>query len=212
MAGGRAPSFLDIAEPDDRILFVNTFSKNWAMTGWRVGWLAAPPALQQIDREPDPVFDLGRRRLHAARRDRGPRRGRRLHPPSRWSARRPAATSSAAGFGATGRVRFAVPAGAFYLFFAIDGDDRYAQPGLRLVDEANVGLAPGTAFGQAAQSYLRLCFAREPADTRGDRPAGRLAEPGSSRGETASEGASAAGPLRRTSQRAGWTCGRPTAA
>ena len=37
-ASARA-SFLDIMEAEDRILFVNTFSKNWAMTGWRVGWL-----------------------------------------------------------------------------------------------------------------------------------------------------------------------------
>src|SRR5690606_19922095 len=42
----RAPSFYDIIEPDDRILFVNSFSKNWAMTGWRIGWLRVHPELQ----------------------------------------------------------------------------------------------------------------------------------------------------------------------
>ena len=36
---GRAPSFLDISTAEDRILFVNSFSKNWAMTGWRIGWI-----------------------------------------------------------------------------------------------------------------------------------------------------------------------------
>ncbi|MBV8840394.1 MAG: pyridoxal phosphate-dependent aminotransferase, partial [Alphaproteobacteria bacterium] len=46
--GARAPSFYDVMEPDDRILFVNTFSKNWAMTGWRVGWIGANPALGQV--------------------------------------------------------------------------------------------------------------------------------------------------------------------
>src|SRR4051794_24125303 len=45
---GRAPSFLDIAEAEDRILFVNSFSKNWAMTGWRVGWIKTHPSLQQV--------------------------------------------------------------------------------------------------------------------------------------------------------------------
>jgi aspartate/methionine/tyrosine aminotransferase len=46
--GGRAPSFHDIMEPQDRILFVQTLSKNWAMTGWRVGWLEAPEALGPV--------------------------------------------------------------------------------------------------------------------------------------------------------------------
>jgi aspartate/methionine/tyrosine aminotransferase len=45
--GPRAPSFMDVMEPDDRIIFVNSFSKNWAMTGWRVGWLKIHPDLQQ---------------------------------------------------------------------------------------------------------------------------------------------------------------------
>ena len=35
-------------EEDEKILFVNTFSKNWAMTGWRIGWISAPPALEQV--------------------------------------------------------------------------------------------------------------------------------------------------------------------
>lgn len=46
--GGRAPSFLDIMDEDDRSLFVNSFSKNWSMTGWRVGWIVAPPAMGQV--------------------------------------------------------------------------------------------------------------------------------------------------------------------
>src|SRR5262245_58287569 len=45
--GERAPSFYDVMAGDDRVLFVNTFSKNWAMTGWRMGWIAAHPALGQ---------------------------------------------------------------------------------------------------------------------------------------------------------------------
>jgi aspartate/methionine/tyrosine aminotransferase len=44
----RAPSFKDVMDENDRIMFVQTFSKNWAMTGWRMGWLEAPPALAQV--------------------------------------------------------------------------------------------------------------------------------------------------------------------
>src|SRR3546814_9701315 len=40
-----APSFLEIAEPDDPLLVVNSFSKTWAMTGWRVGWLTHPAGI-----------------------------------------------------------------------------------------------------------------------------------------------------------------------
>jgi aspartate/methionine/tyrosine aminotransferase len=35
---------------------------------------------------------------------------------------------------------------------------------LRLIDEANVGLAPGSAFGEGGEAYLRLCFARKAED------------------------------------------------
>ena len=47
-AGGRAPSFLDVMQPGDKLLFVNSFSKNWSMTGWRVGWIVAPPETGQV--------------------------------------------------------------------------------------------------------------------------------------------------------------------
>src|SRR2546428_777993 len=46
--GARAPCFVDVMASEDRILFVNTFSKNWAMTGWRVGWIMTHPALGQV--------------------------------------------------------------------------------------------------------------------------------------------------------------------
>jgi aspartate/methionine/tyrosine aminotransferase len=65
--------------------------------------------------------------------------------------------------GATGRVRFADPTGAFYLFFSVDGESDTRKLALRLVDEANVGIAPGFTFGKAGEGFMRLCFARDPA-------------------------------------------------
>jgi len=62
--------------------------------------------------------------------------------------------------GDTGRARFAVPQGAFYLFFAVDGVTDVRQAAFDIVDEADVGLAPGTAFGPGGDGYLRLCFHR----------------------------------------------------
>src|ERR1700743_2008187 len=40
-----APSFLQVAEPDDDLFVINSFSKAWAMTGWRIGWLVHPARL-----------------------------------------------------------------------------------------------------------------------------------------------------------------------
>jgi len=42
-----APSFLDIATPEDRLVVVHSFSKSFLMTGWRMGWLVMPPAMTQ---------------------------------------------------------------------------------------------------------------------------------------------------------------------
>ena len=41
-----APSFLTLAEPGERLIVVNSFSKAWSMTGWRLGWMVVPPAIQ----------------------------------------------------------------------------------------------------------------------------------------------------------------------
>ena len=50
--------------------------------------------------------------------------------------------------------------GAFYLFFAVEGETDTRRLVMRLIDEANVGMAPGTAFGAGGEQFLRLCFAR----------------------------------------------------
>ena len=68
------------------------------------------------------------------------------------------------GLLATGRVRFFEPEAAFYLFCAVDGFDDARALAFRLIDEAGVGVAPGTAFGPGGEGHLRLCFARDPAE------------------------------------------------
>jgi aspartate/methionine/tyrosine aminotransferase len=157
--GERAPSFYDIMDADDRILFVNTFSKNWAMTGWRMGWIGANPALGQVIENLVQYSTSGvaqfMQRAGVAALERGEsfvahqiaraRRGRDI---------------VATALRATGRCHFAEPAGAFYLFFTVEGVTDSRAMALRLIDEANVGLAPGTAFGAGGERFLRLCFAR----------------------------------------------------
>ena len=157
--GRRAPSFFDVADDDDRIIFVNSFSKNWAMTGWRVGWLRVHPSLQPlfenlIQYSTSGVAQFMQRGAVAAL-DQGD-----AFVASQVERARQGRDLVCGVLARTGRARFAVPQGAFYLFFAVDGVTDTCQAAFDIVDRANVGLAPGTAFGPGGDGYLRLCFHR----------------------------------------------------
>ncbi|MCC7347774.1 MAG: pyridoxal phosphate-dependent aminotransferase [Variibacter sp.] len=163
--GPRAPSFLDVMEPDDRILFVNTFSKNWAMTGWRMGWILAHPALGQvienlIQYATSGVAQFMQRAGVAALQD-----GEEFVA-LQIARARAGRDLMAAALAATGRCRFALPQGAFYLLFAVEGESDTRRLAMRIIDEGGVGLAPGSAFGAGGEGFLRLCFARDPAQLR----------------------------------------------
>lgn len=159
---GVAPSFLQSADADDRLLVVNTFSKNWAMTGWRVGWLIAPAALGQVIENLIQYNTSGvavfMQRAAAVALDAGDAFA------AAQVARALAGRDLVCGrLKPLNRIRFAQPEGAFYLLFAIEGERDTDSLVLRLIDEANVGLAPGTAFGAGGEAFLRLCFARSQA-------------------------------------------------
>ena len=157
--GERAPSFHDVMAPDDHILFVQTFSKNWAMTGWRIGWIEAPPALGQVienlvQYSTSGVAAFMQRGAIAALEEGEP------FVKEQIARARLGRDLVADTLLATGKVDLVKPPGAFYLFFGIAGERDVRKLGLKLVDEANVGLAPGTAFGAGGEGFLRLCFAR----------------------------------------------------
>ncbi len=158
-SGSRAPSFLDVMQPDDRILFVNSFSKNWAMTGWRVGWLRVHPELQQvfenlIQYSTSGVAQFMQRGAVTA-----------LDQGDSFIAEQVARAHKARDLVCkilldNGRVRMSVPQGAFYAFFAVDGVSDTRAATFDIIDKANVGLAPGTAFGAGGAGHFRLCFHR----------------------------------------------------
>ncbi|HSI41715.1 MAG TPA: pyridoxal phosphate-dependent aminotransferase [Xanthobacteraceae bacterium] len=158
-AGGLAPSFHDIMEPEDRILFVQTFSKNWAMTGWRIGWIEAHPALGDVLANLIQYSTSGvapfMQRAGVAALERG--ESFIVHQVERARRGRDIVADALI---ATNQVRLAKPPGAFYLFFGVEGEADMRALALRLVDEANIGLAPGTAFGPGGENFIRLCFAR----------------------------------------------------
>ena len=159
--GVRAPSFHDVMAPDDKILFVQTLSKNWAMTGFRIGWLEAPAALGEVienlvqyTTSGVPAFN---QRAATAALEQGE-----AFLASQIERCRRSRDILCEGLVATGRVRFFEPEAAFYLFCSVDGFSDSRALALRLIDEAGVGAAPGGAFGPGGEGHLRLCFARDP--------------------------------------------------
>jgi aspartate/methionine/tyrosine aminotransferase len=160
--GGRAPSFLDVKEADDPVMFVNSFSKNWSMTGWRVGWIVAPPEIGQvmenlIQYSTSGVAQFMQKGAVVA-----------LNEGDdfvRSNIQR--ATQSrdilCDALIATNRVETLKPDGALYAFLKVDGITDSRQAALDIVDKTGVGLAPGTAFGSGGELFLRACFLRDPA-------------------------------------------------
>ena len=156
-----APSFLAAAAPEDRLIAVNSFSKSWAMTGWRLGWMVLPPdllptieKLTEFNTSGSPTF-LQRAAIVAIR-DGEP------FIRSFVARCRDARETVVAALGSCRRVEIARPEGAFYAFFRTEGVTDSTAFAKELLARTKVGLAPGSAFGPMGESYLRLCFARAP--------------------------------------------------
>ena len=159
-AGAPAPSILRLCDRDDAVHVVQSFSKAYCMTGWRVGWLVTRA-------------DAGRRLgplnefyvSHAATfaqvaaqtaLENGEGELRRMV--EELKAKR---DFCLAALRALPRVTVPDPDGAFYLFPRIDGLTDSRSFCLRLLEEERVGLAPGSAFGAGGEGSVRICYAAE---------------------------------------------------
>lgn len=160
--GRLAPSLIRAAEPEDAVISINSFSKSWCMTGWRLGWIVAPAKLSPIfgkliEFNFSCATGFVQRAGIAALRD-----GEDFirYQIGRCRESRDLVFQQLAGHP---RVRIALPEGAFYAFFAVDGMRDSLAFARMLIDQAGVGLAPGAAFGTGGEGHLRLCFANSPA-------------------------------------------------
>ena len=157
-----APSFLEQADSEERLIVVNSFSKNWAMTGWRLGWLTLPadllPVMEKLvefNTSGSPTF-LQHAAITAIR-DGEP------FLASFIARCRESRDIAIEALKSCRRVEVARPEGAFYAFPRIDGITQSLAFAKEVLARAKVGLAPGSAFGPMGEGYLRLCFARDPA-------------------------------------------------
>jgi aspartate aminotransferase len=159
-----APSFLEIAEENDPVFVINSFSKPWAMTGWRIGWLTHPLNLAEAMRILSPCFNTGTTTFNqygalAALTPEGD--GFREQLRLRCQKNRALVADFIAR---QNRLRWIEPDGAFYGFLEIEGLTDSLAFTKDLVIRANVGTAPGSAFGLGDprdESYVRICFARD---------------------------------------------------
>lgn len=157
-ANGCAPSFLDIALPQDRVIVAGSMSKSFLMTGWRVGWLVLPEnvsaqvgKLIEYNTSCSPVFIQKAAALALQRTDEvTPRVVAHLQ---QCRDRLHALLSATAG------VRVAAAPGGMYAFFQLAGQADALHTAKRLVREAGIGLAPGNAFAPEGEGWLRWCFA-----------------------------------------------------
>ncbi len=158
-----APSFLDIATQDDRLVIAHSFSKSFLMTGWRLGWLVMPPnmtehmgKLIEFNTSCASTF-VQRAGLIALQRAEEV-------TPRVVAHMRSCRDTLAQALSGVSQIEFALPDGGMYLFLRLpEGWDDF-HIAKRLVAEAGLGLAPGSAFAPEAQGWLRWCFASKELD------------------------------------------------
>ena len=160
--GALAPSFLEITEPTDRLIVTNTFSKNWCMTGWRIGWVIYPKGMSKIfdnlsQYNTTSVATVVQHAAIAAL-DQGDEFIKSLV--ARSTRGREIICST---LDKLPNVRVFWPDGTFYFFFSVRGMNSGYDMARRILKEAGVGVAPGSAFGPGGEEFLRVCFAVDPA-------------------------------------------------
>ncbi len=165
-AGKAAPSFLDVAAPEDRLVVAQSFSKTFLMTGWRLGWLVLPPGhldaigkLIEFNSSCAPVF-VQRGALAALDIEAE-------FVPGLVERLRAGRDLLIDGLRTLPGIQVARPQGGMYAFFRVEGQADSLALAKHLVTGHGLGLAPGVAFGHEAEGWLRWCFAtRDPARLR----------------------------------------------
>ena len=161
-ANGCAPSFLDLAVADDRLVVVHSFSKSFLMTGWRLGWLVMPPSMtaqmgKLIEFNTSCVSVFTQRAGIAALENTE------SITPAVVAHLKLCRDTLIPLLQSIPGLEVSAARGGMYAFFKLAGHTDSLQTAKRLVAEAGLGLAPGEAFAPEAKGWLRWCFAsRDP--------------------------------------------------
>ncbi len=153
-----APSFLTLTEEHDRLIVINSFSKAWCMTGWRLGWMVTPPAMladlaSLIEFNVSCVSEFTQRAGTVALQQGEPYVLQQRAMLGEVKGQLMAALRELPG------LEVPEPDGAMYLFLKVAGEDDSLSLAKRLISEVGLGLAPGRAFGPEGEGWLRWCYA-----------------------------------------------------
>ncbi|MBN9243755.1 MAG: pyridoxal phosphate-dependent aminotransferase [Mesorhizobium sp.] len=159
--GEVAPSMLQIADDEDRVLSVNSFSKAWAMTGWRIGWLTHPAGLADHIGAMTQYINSGTAAFVQAGAEAALRHGEGLVAEIRGRSKRGLDLTYEA-LGSLNRVVLPPkPKGGMYAFFSLEGEPDSNAACARILEDARVGLAPGHLFGEVSRPFMRMCVMRD---------------------------------------------------
>lgn len=154
----RSTSFLDYANSDDLLLVVNSFSKSWAMTGWRLGWIVGPEEAEvkicdlALYNNMGPSSFLQYGALAALQYGEGFL----AEQMTLWKSNRDLLMDR---FSQIPQIQMIKPPATFYAFFKVEGEPDCIIFARRLIDEVSLSLAPGSAFGACGKGFIRLAFA-----------------------------------------------------
>jgi aspartate/methionine/tyrosine aminotransferase len=153
-----APSFARVVTDKDRLIVVNSFSKTYNMTGWRLGWAqGSESVIRQMYKAAEFITSnptaIVQQAGIAALRDGEPFVA---DLRARYAFRRAMVMRV---LGDLPGISLPHPDGAFYAFPRVDGLTDSASFALDLLRRTGVALAPGSAFGSTGEGHLRLCFA-----------------------------------------------------
>jgi aspartate/methionine/tyrosine aminotransferase len=142
----------------ERTITVNGFSKAYAMTGWRVGYIAAGKRLSTTLRKlhyyavlcPNAISQKAAAAALSGSQECV------AEMVTEYDKRRKLAIAE---LGKAKDISFARPKGAFYLFPDFSGYDKSDETfALHLLKKAGVVTAPGSGFGKAGEGHLRISY------------------------------------------------------
>lgn len=159
--GEVAPSILQVADDDDRVIAINSFSKAWAMTGWRIGWLTHPSGVADQLAAMTQYINSGTAGAIQAGALAALTQGEPLVAEIR--SRLKAGLDLA--YDRLGQIPGIIlpekPRGGMYAFFAREGEADAGKLCAEILEKARVGLAPGHLFGESSRAFVRMCIFRD---------------------------------------------------